>query len=76
MFNPKFEFGFIQFIKTFFQLEKQGIEHRYATQQGNPAVHGITNQGGQVSPVQSHFVRRKFQVFRVCTSCWEKYAEL
>ena len=30
MFNPKFEFGFIQFIKTFFQLEKQGIEYRYA----------------------------------------------
>ena len=30
MFNPKFEFGNIQFIKTFFQLKKHGIEHRYA----------------------------------------------
>ena len=41
---------------------------RIWTQQGDPAVHGIANNGGQVSPVQSHFVRRKFQVFRVCIS--------
>ena len=73
MFNPKLEFGFIQFIKTFFQLKNTVSNtatqiQRIWTQQGNPAVHGITNQGGQVSPAQSHFVRRKFQVLRVCTS--------
>ena len=49
---------------------------RIWTQQGDPAVHGIANNCGQVSPVQSHFLWRKFQVFRVCISWWEEHAEL